>query len=620
MAQDDEMLANPHSEGFFYRLMRLFGLTSHPVTMDRDEIGEDEGGAKDWWKNYFLLTRDRRERYRIFDEMDSFGLVSSVLDLYAEEVTQADYDKQRAIWIESTNPDMIRSGDECLRNLRMEDVISSIVRETCKYGDSMRRMIYETGKGVLGWIHVEPHRVDRIEDKYSRLIGFRESSKKYRQKQRNTSWPWDYSHFRLLGKDEFSKYGTSILEAMFRPWRQLILGEDALLIYRLRRAPDRNMIFVDVGDMEEHEAIQYVNAWRKRFRKHEFIDPSSAEYKKQYNPLTPIEDIFMPIRGDEGRSRVENMSGSGNMGDVYDIDHFRNVFFGTARVPKAVLGFEGEINAKATLMQQDVRFARTGKRIRRMAIYGVRGALDTHFTLMSTEKHKGKFDPFTKGNEYLVQMSPISYLDEFERLELMQLRFQIVEAMSALGQTMQIDPKIWATYILTDFAKLPDDMVAKLVAKTGQAPPGGGAESLTQRQRLKVLQEFGPDMLKQITENIGTEGYYELSKEERRSMAEAIHNSPTLRKVVADIAEYYEDDLIDEASMRRQIDPSLGNIIVLGKPIQDDYEDDEAAKELKEDLEEQQATLTEDDEEEKGESLNEDQELEDGNSKDAVQP
>ena len=578
----DDQMPMPTSQPWFTRMLGVFGLTRHPKSMDDNEGGPSDPvtSTSEIWNRMFALAQDRRQRYQIYDEMDTFGMVQAVLDLYSEETTQPDYDKGRSVWIESPDGKVVEAGHECFTNCRIEDVIPAVVRETSKYGDAIRRLIYQSGKGVLAWKHVEPHKAHRLVDKYSRLIGFREDGQKFRGKQRSTSWPWDYVHFRMLGRDEKSEYGSSLLEPMFRPWRQLVLSEDAMLIYRLRRAPDRNIVYVDVGDMDEHEAVNYINYWRKKFRKHEFVDPASNQYKKLYNPLTPVEDIFFPVRKDEERSRVEQFSGgSADPGNVYDIDYFRNTFFATAKVPKAYMGFEGEINAKATLMQQDVRFARTCKRVRKSAVYGLRNLCDIHYTLRGFDMEKIK---------YIVQMSPISFLDEFERLELIQLRYQIVDAMSQLAQTMQIDPKVWATYILTDFAKLPDEMVTKLVKNVGKAPvapggEGGFPEGVTPAQRFKILNEHGEDMLRMVTEPMGTEGYTQLTEEEQKAIASCIHKSPALRKVVGDISEYYQDDF--DGILIGQTDPSILPPASEGVSIQDDYADDKAAKELKEDIE-----------------------------------
>lgn len=586
--------------------MNRFGRVQHPISLDDEGGDQDPGSAQSWWERTFTLAGERRERYRIFEEMDTFGLISAILDVYSEETTQPDYDKGQSIWIESKSSNILTAGAECLRNIQAEDRAAPIARRIIKYGDGFQRLIYQTGKGVLGWKYAHASKCFRLEDKYGRLIGFREDGKTFRQKKRPVSWPWDYVHFRLLGRDEESGYGSALLENLFRPWRQLTLAEDAVLTYRLRRAPERNLIMIDVGSMEEHEALEYVNGWRKRFRKRELVDPASPDYKKQYNPLSPTEDIFIPVRGQDQSTRIESLTAAAGASEVYDLDYFRDKFFGSAKVPKAYFGFEGEINAKATLMQQDVRFARTAKRLRKALVYGFRTVLDIHYTLLPTDPENTDFDLDEARNQYIVQMSPIAYLDEFERLELIQLRYQVVDSMANLAQTMQIDPKVWAMYILLNYAKIPEELVQKLIVHKPAEEPGtpGGLESdgLSQRERKKLLEDYGPEMLNQVVGPIGTQGYYaDLSNDEVKALNEAIHRSPKLRKVLGDITEYaLEEDIIQDRSIR-QTDPSLlpptteGTVVILGS----DYDDDPEAKVLKEDMDALQMKAVEEAEKEK---------------------
>jgi len=555
--------------GVLWRLLSLFNMTRHPFGLSPDDIGGDVRGKQlqEWWKDQFEMpgVNDRKQRTEIFKQMASFDLVGAILDVYAEEATQKDYDRGRAIWVESPTARMVTAGDACLRNIKAEDRASAVVRSMAQMGDVFRRLIYKTGRGVLGWKHMSVDKTFRVEDKYDRLIGFKADGQTFRgTKAYPVSWPWDVVHFRLLGKDEHTMYGTSALESMFRSWRQMTLGEDSMLMYRLRRAPDRNLIFIDVGSMEEHEAMNFVNAWRKRFRKHEFIDPATPEYRKQYNPLTPLEDIFWPVRGAENNSRVESLAGAGNVGDIVDIEFFRDKFFGAAKTPKAYFGFEGEINAKATLMQQDVRFARTIKRMQRAAIYGFRQVLDIHFTLLATEHNDEQYNP--EKNKYLVQMSPVSYLDEWERLELLQLRHQIVDGMSQWAQTLSLNPRIWATYILLNYAKLPEDLVLKLISKAPEEPVpmeggGGGFEAQSDADMWKTLRAKGgikliddDGTLHRLTEEerSAAKGFYPLSKSEEVMIGRLMHTDPKLRQIVSNFAEVSMDDLIEQ-----QTDPSV---------------------------------------------------------------
>lgn len=584
--------AQPHERNWFFDLFSYFGRTQHPLSAEDDAEAMADLDLPDVDSQLQSLLdmggANRQKRMKLFEEMDSFGLIESILDLFAEESTQPDYEKQKRIWIESNAKHMIDQGDRCLHNVQAEDRIPMIARSMSKYGDHFRRLVYESSKGVLGWKSAKAEGMERREDRFSRLVGFKEAGKKYRGKKREVSWPWDYVHFRLMGKNDDDLYGTSLLEAMFRPWRQLALTEDSMLMYRLRRMPDRNAIFVNVGNMEAVEGAKWLNTYRKKFRKHEYVDPASPAYKKQFNPLTPLEDVFIPVRqGDE--IRVETLQGGGNIGEIYDLEYYRDAFFGTAKVPKAYLGFEGDINAKATLIQQDVRFARTCKRIRHSLIYGLRQLLDIHFILSAEAGGENKWDPTKKENAYTVMMAPISYLDEFERLELMQLRYQIVETMSRLAQDMQLDSRVWATYILLNFAKLPEDLVLKLINKAPDAVSAANFERTLSPKGRAAFRNLDEDVRDQILDKDGKqrEGFYQLSEAEMLKISEAVHKSPGIRKVIGDIAYYFAgssgNDLVVEAEQQTDpsvVPPKLPN----GSTLTSESEDNEDVKQLHEDL------------------------------------
>lgn len=571
------MLAQPHTTGWFFRLMGLYNRQTHPVQWDQDaDPGERATElAQAWWQRQFKIQGNRTERYRIFEEMDGSGLNTSILDLFAEEVTQPDYDKQRVIWVECEDEKMRAAGEECLRNVMAEDRSSAIARRVCKYGDAMQRTIYQGGKGVMGWQMSPSDKTHRVEDKYGRLVGFRQDGMKFRGQARTVSWPWDYVHFRLLGKDDDTGYGTSLLDAMFAPWRQLTLAEDAVLMYRMRRAPDRNLILVDVGSMEEAESMDYVNQFKKKFRKTEFIDPASPQYRKQYNPMTPMEDIFLPMRGESNNTRVESLTGAGNADQIFDVNYFNAKFFGASKVPKAYLGFEGEINAKATLMQQDIRFARTCKRIQKSLIYGYRQLLDMHYTLLSGAA--GDYDFSKQGKQYLVKMSPISYLDEMERQELVQMRTGIVEAASALGAALKIDEKVWSTYILLNYAKLPEAVVMRLLGNKAKGADGDPAvPPMMGQQPMPGMPMEARKKRGYLNESYA--GFYQLSESEKSAIGMIVHQSPKLRQLIGDIHENHIDDMAIQ-----QTDPTLLPPTSIGEVV-DDLEDVPEAKQLREDI------------------------------------
>lgn len=575
-----KLVGQPHSFGWFWNLLGLYDRTSRPMASFFDDLEgmdpQEIAARRLMGDRQYMLGPDRLRKYEVYEEMDASGLVGAILDVYAEEATQRDFDRDQTVWVEAKETHIRRAIEEVFLNVKLEDCITALARKMLKLGDDWRRLAYATEKGVLGWAPTPAVDMTRIEDKYQRLVGFKQKGMSYRHKQRDTSWPWDYVHFRLLGKDENSGYGTSILETMFAPWRRMMLTQESILMYRLRRMPDRNLIMVNVGNMEEHEAMAYVNQWRQRFRKTMVVDPASPEFRKQYNPLTPLEDIFVPLI--EGReSRVETLAGGGNIGEIYDLDHFRDEFFGSAKAPKAYFGFEGDVNAKATLYTQDVRFARTIKRTQRHLLFGLHQLGDIHLELLrgrkGDENSVSKFDTSKASNAYVLQMSAISTLDEAARLELMKMRMELIEMMSRLATDMQLDPRAWATYLLLNYAKLPEDMVLKLIKKTpdevapapaaGAVPPG--FEAARDREGRQGL------------------GFYPLSEAEQVAIARCVHDSPRLRKAIGWFHEVWTEDTPAEAAAR-QIDPSL--FPPYGAIVEDAIDNTTAAKLLLEDLQE----------------------------------
>jgi hypothetical protein len=302
--------------------------------------------------------------------------------------------------------------------------------------------------------------------------------------------------------------------------------------------------------------MQYLNSVRKKFRKHEFVDPASPNYRKQFNPMTTVEDIFLPVRGAENNTRIEQLQGVSDASSLADLDHFRRKFFGTARVPQAFLGFEGDINAKATLQTQDVRFARSAKRVRRHLLYGIRRALELHYTFLPTDPNVVLYSP-DKPESFRVMMAPINALDEFERLELVKAKVELMEALAQLGDTLRLPKPVWAEYVLREHSNLPEAIIKKLVAGVEVPPPEGApAES---------------------------KGYGVFTAEEKKQLTEGLQQFTGLRYAVQRLETYY----IDESTRpSHRVDPFdiVGEADVVQTAKSDMKLLHEAALKIKEDL------------------------------------
>lgn len=560
--------------GALTRLLSKFKLVSRPASGGRDRSEEDSDSGSDSASmgQIMSLPEGRADRYRIFEQMSEFPLIDSILQLHAEEATQTDPDKGKCAWIESKHDHMVKAGDAALHNLQVEDRLAAIAYRVCRAGDEFRRTSYASGKGVLGWKSQAPRLVNRVDDATDRLVGFRQDGKKFRQGASAISWPWDYIHFRLLGKDEDTGHGNSVSETLYRAWKQLALAEDSILFMRVKRSPDRNAVITATGDLDDVEAAAAVNRNRKALRKQEFVSPDTPQYRKFYNPFTAFEDVFLSARNADD-IRIEPLAGSGDVGQLFDLDHYRKTLFGAARVPAGFVGWGDEVGAKATLVSQDVRFARTIKRVQRTLTYGLRYALDLHYILLAASASEGgeKFNP--ANSEYLIRLCASSYLDELERLELMKMRIEMLNEAAQLVQALQIDPRVWAAYTLERYAKLPSALITKLLAKPAPAPvemPMGAAPAAAppaeSREGIHALAKRTAERhnvkLSQLTED-GGKGYYELSEPEKRAIAEAIDRNPALRQTVVNLRSLYVDERNVQDEVRSQIDPSLTAPIIV---------------------------------------------------------
>ena len=281
----------------------------------------------------------------------------------------------------------------------------------------------------------------------------------------------------------------------------------------------------------------------------------------------------MPVNRDSN-TRIETLAGSANVGEIYDLDYYVNKFFGAARTPKAYFGFEGEINAKATLMQQDIRFARTIKRIQKGLILGSRHGLNIHLALTGMKEVESIQDKYT------LELASVSMLVEMERLDALELRNRVVDAMANWAQTMQVDSRVWSTYLLINYAKLPEELVLKLIRKTPDEPAGSAGG-------------FGEGK----DNGLSREGFYELSESEKIAVAEMVNRSPSVRQSLSRIHEMFEDD-IALAKWESQMDLSIamigqGDIKQYGDSLKDD---DEATK-LQQHLQELRESKGEEDDE-----------------------
>ena len=213
---------------------------------------------------------DRMARYSDFSEMEATPEIASALDIYAEETVSSD-EQGRVLHIYSEN----RKVQEILENLfydvlNIEFNLTMWVRNLCKYGDFFLFNDVHPDYGVINAYPISISEMEREEGYDSSdpsAVRFR-----WVTQGNQVLENWQVSHFRLLGNDAFLPYGSSVLEAARRIWRQLILIEDAMLVYRVIRAPERRVFYLDVGNVPPEDVANYIEQAQTSLKRNQIVE------------------------------------------------------------------------------------------------------------------------------------------------------------------------------------------------------------------------------------------------------------------------------------------------------------------------------------------------------------
>ena len=312
-----------------------------------------------------MANQLRAERYQDFEQMEYTPEIASALDIYADEMTTSS-DLQPLLTIRCHNEEIKAVLSELYHTvLNIDFNLFGWSRSMCKYGDFFLYLDIDERLGVTSAIGLPTHEIERLE-------GEDKSNPKYVQFQWNsgglTFENWQMAHFRILGNDKYAPYGTSVLEPARRIFRQLILLEDAMMSYRIVRAPERRVFYIDVGNVAPNDVETYMQKVMTQMKRNQVVDSNTGRVDLRYNPMSTEEDYFIPVRGGVS-SRIENLPGGTYTGDIDDVKYLRDKLFSALKVPASYLtNMEGADEDKTTLAQKDIRFARTIQRLQRSII------------------------------------------------------------------------------------------------------------------------------------------------------------------------------------------------------------------------------------------------------------
>jgi len=311
----------------------------------------------------FMANQNRGERYQDFDQMEYTPEIASALDIYADEMTTSNQ-LQPLLNIECPNEEIKSVLHTLYYNvLNIEFNLFGWCRTMCKFGDFFLYVDIDETMGVKHALGLPPHEIERIE-------GQDPTNPNYVQFQWNsggmTFENWQIAHFRILGHDKYAPYGSSVLEAARRIWRQLQLMEDAMMSYRIVRSPERRVFYVDVGNIAPQDVEQYMLKIMSGMKRNQVVDASTGRVDLRYNPMSIDEDYFLPVRGGASGTKIESLPGGQFTGDIDDVQYLRDKLFSALKIPQSYLSRgEGADEDKTTLAQKDIRFSRTVQRLQR---------------------------------------------------------------------------------------------------------------------------------------------------------------------------------------------------------------------------------------------------------------
>jgi hypothetical protein len=332
-----------------------------------------------------------------FESMEYTPEISAALDIYGEESTTVNQDGQMvqvysdSQRIKSIITDLFNNSLDINTNLPMW------IRNTCKYGDNFVYLKLDPEKGVVGCMQLPNIEIERLEmgmasKTYNKETDPRNTGLKFTWKARDMEFnSWEVAHFRLLGDDRKLPYGTSMLEKARRIWKQLILAEDAMLIYRTSRAPERRIFKVFVGNMDDQDVEAYVNRVANKFKRQQVVDHKTGNVDMRFNQMAVDQDYFVPVRDPAAPSPIDTLPGAQNLSEIADIEYIQKKLLTALRVPKAFLGFEEPVGDGKNLSLMDIRFARTINRIQKSMLSEMNKIAIIHLFLLGFEDELSNF-------------------------------------------------------------------------------------------------------------------------------------------------------------------------------------------------------------------------------------
>jgi len=338
--------------------------------------------------NYQTL---RVQLYSDYEAMDTDAIIASALDIVADECTLKN---------EMGEVLSIKSPDENIQKilynlyydiLNIEFNLWMWTRQMCKYGDFFLKLEVAENYGVYNVIPYTAYNVIREEgfdennkDKvqfrfdpdglsgggtfggyFGGLVGPNGSSSSGAHTVIFDNY--EIAHFRLISDVSYLPYGRSYVEPARKLFKQYTLLEDAMLIHRIVRAPEKRIFYINIGQIPPAEVDAFMQKTVSKMKRTPYVDQKTGDYNLKYNMQNMLEDFYIPMRGNDQTTKIDTTPGLTYDG-IQDVEYLRDKLFAALKIPRAFMGYDETTEGKATLAAQDIRFARTIDRIQRILI------------------------------------------------------------------------------------------------------------------------------------------------------------------------------------------------------------------------------------------------------------
>lgn len=420
----------------------------------------------------------RRRRYHDYEKMDEYPEIGAALDIYADDATQSHLDGDMVV--AETEDERVRAAvSEFVADTDLDKYLWDIIRNMCKYGDCFVENIVDMNNpdaGIQRLKILNPVFIYRREDRFGYLKGFiqevPQSTAQAQQYQgdklgkKNTIFLDSHQliHFRLHTSDSnYYPYGKSICAPGVRAWKSLRMMEDAMLIYRLHRAPERRIFYIETGNLPQTKVEMFMERIKAKFKKEKFFNTESQNADERYNPLSAEEDFFVPIKNGQG-TKIETLPGAQNLGEIDDVRYFRDKVLASMKIPKDfIVEKDKSPERKANLSQLDAKFAKAVMRVQR----------DTEVCLETLIKRHLELRKFPKSlvKPLKIKLAPPSDLNEKRKLELAEQKTRVVQAVK--GLELFSNQYIYKNYYQMNSSEIEEIKAQKDEEAAAAAPPPG---------------------------------------------------------------------------------------------------------------------------------------------------